>query len=197
MIKKNLKNAILLVLLCTIAESRHIYENMWGNLGASSRIRNSRDLSKHDKNELPSLHIARTDDKTSQTEKSSSNDSKRENQQKVENHGKNHADPKYHIDATKSIKAEYYIQNVENRYICFNKYYCGNITAFYIAQSNTFSCENMYLDIIIDIQVLDARNDDESPYILATNYQATAFLPPIGELKRDRLVTEQCLPIKQ
>jgi hypothetical protein len=102
----------------------------------------------------------------------------------------------HYVDATIGIRAEYHIQNVENRYICFSPSYCQNITSYYIAPSNTFSCTNKYLDIIID-KILEPSQDAEGLFLSETNRQAIAYMPSIGELQRRQESIEECLPIKK
>ena len=189
----------LLVTFCSyIVMSRELGNLLVNNGEAPGHLRVKRDTTNHEINnpsiEKAGVHIARSENEEAIKKNSHENLSHHALHNKAHEHGKYHS-KKNHDDGYKSRRSELHIQNVENRYICISSSYCQNITEFYIAVTNTYSCENAYLEIIIDVKLLDARNDDVGPYILETISPGLAYLPPIGELQRVAKITEKCLPI--
>jgi len=197
-----LKSLIIIALSSKIILSRELGNLLVNNGEAQGHLRVKKDSPNHEINknnqhqstEKPGVHIARSESDETIKKNSHENLSHQALHNKAHEHGKYHS-KKNHDNGYKNIRSEFHIQNVENRYICISSTYCQNITEFYIAVTSTFSCENAYLEIIIDVKILDARNDDVGPYILETISPGLAYLPQIGELQKAAKHTEKCLPI--
>jgi hypothetical protein len=197
-----LKTLFLVTLCSNFVMSRELGNLLVNNGEAPSHLRVKKDSpnneinknNQHPPTEKPGVHIVRTENEETLKKNSHENLSHQALHNNVREQGKYHS-KKNHDESYKSKRSELHIQNVENRYICISSSYCQNITEFYIAVTNTYSCENAYLEIIIDVKLLDARNDDVGPYILETIRPGLAYLPPIGELQRDAKLSEKCLPI--
>ena len=173
-------------------ETRHLL-NDWANFGTSSRVK-TRFPRDSDSDKSKDIHVQRGKDEATTTElPSHDNKSKHENSEKHRSHMK----ANHYPDATVGIRTEHHIRNVENRYICFSPSYCQNITSYHIAPSNTFSCTNKNLEIIIDAKFIEPAQDVEGLFMLETIRQAIAYMPSIGELQRQQESNEECLPIKK
>jgi hypothetical protein len=167
----------LLVTFCSyFVMSRELGNLLVNNGEAHGHLRVKKDSPSHEKNinnqhpstEKPGVHIPRSENDETIKKNSHENLPNQALHNKVHEHGKYHSQKNHEKNRYKSIRSELHIQNVENRYICISSSNCQNISEFYIAATNTYSCENAYLEIIIDVKILDARNDDVGPYILET-----------------------------